>query len=256
VSSRTTFPNEIVAIDLLDISDLHRFNSFYKWILLLVDTFSRFLWAYKLKNKTARAVALTLDEHFSNPQNRCSKLWGDRDKSFYAAETKRVLDKYGIKLYSTSSPLKSVFAETYIRLFKSKLYRYFTYNKTKKWIDVIDKIVYGMNNTQNNVIGMKPSEVTEQNSSIVWKNIYARHVSEKFDIPKFKVKDLVRITTDRSIFSKRYKAIWTEEVFQVREVIQGKPTTYKLEDLNSESISGTFYDFEITKVSSISPTDL
>jgi hypothetical protein len=45
----TTFPNSIVAIDLLDISDLHRFNSFYKWKLLLVDTFSRFLWAYKLK---------------------------------------------------------------------------------------------------------------------------------------------------------------------------------------------------------------
>jgi hypothetical protein len=82
-----------------------------------------------------------------------------------------------------------VFAEIYIPLFKSKLYRYFTYNKTKKWIDVIDEIVYGMNNTQKGVIGMKPSEVTEQHSSIVWKNINPRHIS-KLDIPKLKVKDL------------------------------------------------------------------
>jgi hypothetical protein len=78
----TSFLREIVAIDLLDITDLHRFNSFYKWMLVLVDTFSRFVWVYKLKNKTAQAVSITLNQHFSDPKNICKKLWGDRDKSF------------------------------------------------------------------------------------------------------------------------------------------------------------------------------
>jgi hypothetical protein len=163
------------------------------------------------------------------------------------------LEKHGVKLYSTSSPLKSVFAEIYIRIIKSKLYRYFTSRNTKKWIDVIDEIVSSINNSYNVVIGMRPSEVTEENSSLVWNNIYARHISTQIDNPKYKKGDFVRLTTEKSVFSKRYKAIWTDEIFLVDEIKLGKPTLYKLKDLNGEELSGTFYDFELNKVSSKEP---
>jgi hypothetical protein len=250
-----TFPREIVCIDLLDISDLHRFNSFYKWMLVLVDSFSRYVWLYKLKNKTANSVAQALDRHFSDPSNICSRLWGDADRSFYASETKAVLDKYKVKLYSTSSPLKSVTVEIYIRIIKSKLYRYFTSTKSKRWIDIIDEIVDGLNNSFNKTIGMKPIEVNESNSSEVWHNIYHKRISTKKEVPSFKVNDLVRLTTDKSVFSKKYKAGWTEEIFRVTKLIDTIPITFEISDLSGEKVQGSAYNFELTKVTSLDPID-
>jgi hypothetical protein len=40
--------------------------------------------------------------------------------------------------------------------------------------------------------------------------------------------------TEKSVFNKRYIAVWTDEIFPVDEIKLGKPTLYKLKDLNGE----------------------
>ena len=44
---------------------------------------------------------------------------------------------------------------------------------------------------------------------------------------------------------KRYKEIWTEEVFIIDAIVYGHPTTYKIKDQENEPIKGTFYEQEL-----------
>jgi len=250
-----TFNREILSIDLLDITNLHRYNSFYSWMLVMVDTFSRYVWVLKLKNKKATTVAQSLNEHFSNPDNLVSKIFCDRDKSFYAKEVQQVLKKYNIEMYSTSSYKKSVFAEVYIRIIKSKLYKYFTFKKTKRWVDIIDDLVYGLNNTVNKTTGFKAVDVNEENSPQVWHNIYSKFILQKKDKPRFKEGDLIRLSTTKTIFTKKYVAQYSNEIFKIKKVYSTSPAQYQIEDLHGNTLSGRVYDFEIVKVTSTTPVD-
>ena len=99
--------------------------------------------------------------------------------------------------------------------------------------DVLDDIVNKYNNTVHRTIKMKPIDVTSDS--------YAEY-NEDFNKkdPKFKVGDHVRISKYENIFAKRYATNWSEEVFDVNEIKNTVPWTYKISDLNVEEITGSF----------------
>ena len=62
--------------------------------------------------------------------------------------------------------------------------------------------------------------------------------------PKFKVVDHARISKYKNIFAKGYAPNWSEEVFVVSGIKNTVPWTYVVSDLNSEEITGSFYEKE------------
>lgn len=55
-------PFHSISCDLIDYSMYSSKNSGYKWVLCVLDMFSRFAYVRALKNKTAETVAIALDE--------------------------------------------------------------------------------------------------------------------------------------------------------------------------------------------------
>ena len=53
---------------------------------------------------------------------------------------------------------------------------------------------------------------------------------------------MVRFTKYKSIFTKGYKANFTEELFKIARVIRGNPNVYELVDHVGEQIIGKFYE--------------
>jgi len=95
---------------------------------------------------------------------------------------------------------------------------------------------------------MTPTEASiRENENQVWRNLYGDYSPPERKAPKFSVDDKVRITKKKGIFEKGYTPHWTEEVFTVSEVRYTHPITYKLKDLNSEEIKGSFYEQELQK---------
>ena len=86
---------------------------------------------------------------------------------------------------------------------------------------------------------MKPIDVTSDS--------YAEY-NEDFNVtkPKFKVSDHVRISKYKNIFAKGYTQNWSK-VFVVSKIKDTVTWTYVISDLNSESITGTFYEKELQK---------
>ena len=89
---------------------------------------------------------------------------------------------------------------------------------------------------------MKPIDVIE--------NSYAEY-NEDFNKngPKFKVGDYIRISKYKNIFAKWYVPNWSKEVFVVSKIKNTVPSTYVVNDLSGEEMTGSFYKKELQKTS-------
>ena len=64
-------------------------------------------------------------------------------------------------MYSTNNEGKSVVAERFIRMLKSKIYKYITSISNNVYLDKLDDIVDEYNNTHHTTIKMKPIDVKD-----------------------------------------------------------------------------------------------
>ena len=143
-------------------------------------------------------------------------------------------------MYSTCNEGKSVVAERFIRTLKNKIYQHMTTISKNVYMDVLNDIVKGYNNTVHKTIKMKPIDVTVD--SYVE---YNEDPNKKGS--KFKVNDHVRISKYKNIFAKGYVPNWSEDVFIVNKIKNTVPWTYTISDLNGEPITKTFYEKELQK---------
>jgi len=100
-----------------------------------------------------------------------------------------------VSLYSTENAEKCSIVERWNRTTKEKMFKYFTANSTRKYVDILDKLVDRYNNTVHSSIGMSPKEASEKKNEVkVWRNLYGNYAPQNRMTPKFKVGDKVRIT--------------------------------------------------------------
>ena len=218
-----------------------RFNRGVKYLLAVIDIFSKYGWLVPLKDKSGKSVATAFKQIFK--ERKQTKIWVDKGKEFYNKDVKSL-----IELYSTENEEKSSVVERWNRTMKEKMWKYFSANSTSVYIDVLDDLVEQYNNTRHSSIKMTPVEASKKPNEIqVWRNMYPEHVEIKTHHARFSVGDKVRITKKKKTFEKGYTPRWTEEVFTISAVQNTSPVTYKIPDLNGEEIQGTFYEAELQK---------
>ena len=115
------FKDETWSADLIDKSSLSKYNNNYKFILTVIDIFTKYAWAIPLKNKSGLFLTnnfkIVLHEHSQggSEHRKPEKLWVDSGSEFYNKTFKSLLKEYETKLYSTYSDLKAVFIERFSR---------------------------------------------------------------------------------------------------------------------------------------------
>ena len=112
-------------------------------------------------------------------------------------------------MYSTHSEGKSVTGERFIRILKSKIYKYMGSISKTVYIDKLNDIVNEYRNTYHRKIKMKPVDVKDDayiDSS--------KEVNDKD--PKFQVGDHIRISKYKNIFVKGYTRNGSEEAFVIK----------------------------------------
>ena len=112
------YKDETWSADLIDKSSLSKYNNKYKFILTVIDIFTKYAWAIPLKKSglsITNGFKIVLSEHpqggSENPQGgseskKPEKLWVDRGSEFYNKTFKSLIKEYETKLYSTYSDLK------------------------------------------------------------------------------------------------------------------------------------------------------
>ena len=141
-------------------------------------------------------------------------------------------------MYSTNNEGKSVIAEIFIRILKTKICKCMTLILKNFYIDKLDDIVKEYNNTYHTTIKTKPLDVKN--------NTYTDFKNDVNNVDsKFKVGDHVRILKFKNIFAKGYMPNCSEEIFVIKKVKNNVPWTYIINDLNGKEIIGTFSKKEL-----------
>ena len=214
---------------------LSRYNKGIRFLLCVIDIFSKCAWVVPLKDKKGVSIVTAFQSILKQSNRKPNKIWIDKGSELYNASFKKWLQDNDIVMYSTHNEGKSVVAERFIRTLKSKIYKHMTSISKNVYIDKLDDIVDEYNNTYHTTSKMKPIDVKG--------NAYINSDKEtNGKDPKFKVGDLVRISKYKNIFAKAYTPNWSEEVFVVKKVKNTVPWTYVINDLDGEEIMGTFYE--------------
>ena len=256
-------PSLILSSDLGDLSSLAKFNNGYKYVLIVIDIFSRLLQVRPLKKKSGDEVSKALESIFNDPRTgRVRAIHCDRGTEYYNHKVKSVLKQFHVKLYSShSQEIKASHAERVLQTLKKIIYKYLTLKQTFKYIDVLQNLVRKYNATPHRSLkrGQTPNRVhTLTNLRDIRKqfNLMYRPLSIKSAaITKkphsFKPGDCVRIADDSHSkeFYKGYLPRFKEEYFTVNSVIgTGRVPVYTLKDLNGDVVEGKFYGDELITV--------
>jgi hypothetical protein len=245
--------NEQWEADLVDMQMFSKTNNGFKYILTVIDSFSKKLYVFALKNKNQFSIIKAFKKLFKNVKPE--KLRTDRGLEFNNNVFKSFLKKNDV-IYFTSndSKIKCAIVERVNRTLKEKMFRYFTHNGTRKYIDILDDLVSSYNNSYHRSIKMSPSEVDESNEKIVLKNLYGTTSFKDIILPNLtqlnsmKLNDNLRIKYDlNKNFDKSYYPLWTDRTYNIRSIIDRPIKTFQLQSADDE-IDGSFYGQELQKV--------
>ena len=270
--------------DLIDFQSIKKENQNYQYILCVIDILSRFVAVCPLKNKTGAETTRGFEKILQKTGRKPVKLQTDDGKEFYNIKFRTFLKDHSIIHYSSRSETKASLIERWIRTFKRRLFKYFTYKITLAYIPVLDDFVKSYNSRPHRSLNYAtPNDVTKENEQKFWKmqfnyrnkkvnqysisnykpkkypntKIYKIKQINNQDIfepiqrgkPRFKINQRVRILKWNEKFRKGYIQSFSASVYRIKSVLDTWPYTYTIyEETTKEPVEGIFYKEELINI--------
>ena len=122
----STFKDNIWGADLADMQLIRKFNKGFRFLLCVIDIFSKCAWVAPLKDKKVVSIANAFQSFLKKSNRKPNKMWVDKGSEFYNNSFKKWLQDNDIVMYSAHNEGKSVVAERFIGTLKNKVYKYRT----------------------------------------------------------------------------------------------------------------------------------
>ena len=116
----SSFKDNIWGVDLADMQLKSKHNKGIRYLLCVIDLFSKFAWVVPLKYKKGVSILNAFQNQIPN------QIWVDEGSEFYNNVFKKWLKDNDISMYSKYNEGKSVAAERFIRTLKNKIYKHMT----------------------------------------------------------------------------------------------------------------------------------
>ena len=158
---------------------ISKFNKGFRFLLFVIDIFSRYAWVVPLKDKKGASIVNAFQKILKESDRKPKKIWVDKESGFYNSSFKKWLKDNDIKMYSIHNEEKSVVAERFIRTLKTKIYKYMTLVSKTVYIDKLDDIVGEYNNTCHRKIKIKPADVKDNTYIVLTKKLMIKILNLK-----------------------------------------------------------------------------
>lgn len=243
--------NEQWEADLEDMQQFKQDNDGHRYILTIIDCFSKYAYAYALKDKSSKSVVNIFKKIFNNTVPE--RIYTDNGKEFVNSQFKRLMDDFDIVHFtSKNSEIKCSIIERFNRTLKSKMFKYFTSVKNYRYIDVLDKFLYAYNHSVHRSIKMRPVDV-ENFEKDAFFNLYGkasvRDLIKTYINSKLSIGDYVRIKYQLSSFDKRYLPNWSKNVYKIVNISsKHQKPLYELLSKSGIVLEKKFYPEEVQKI--------
>ena len=157
----SSFKDNIWGVDLADMQLISKHNKGIKYLLCVIDLFSKYAWVVPLKDKKGITITNAFQKNLKQSNRKPNKMWVDQGSKFHNNVFKKWLKENDIEMYLKHNEGKSVVAERFIRTLKNKIYKHMTAIGKNVYFDVLDNIIIKYNNTYHKTIKMKPKDVKD-----------------------------------------------------------------------------------------------
>ena len=243
----TRYPGNILQSDLIDMQKFSTKNSNYSFILVVIDCFTKKVWARPLKNKRGDSTAAALRSIFESMEYPIQSLIFDEGLEYLNKYVETLLEEYNIHSYHIKTKLKASSAERFNRTLKEKIWKYFTSTGRNRWIDALEDLIESYNNTYHKSIKMTPNQVNMENRKQVFKNLFPKY-GFKFEC-RLHRGDKVRVALFKPEFSKGFTQNWSRDIFTVTKSFQSNGVCwYRIKDRDGAIYPKYKYFYELNKV--------
>ena len=224
------FIDDIWPLDILDLKDYGPENNRgYRYVLVIIDNFSKFGWTIPLKNKNAQTIKDSFENILINSKRSPNLIETDRGKEFYNNIFQDFLNKNDIKFYSRNTSLGAVFAERFNRTIRDLLKRPVFEKGDGHWIEVLQTITKHYNNKVHSSTKLTPIQASlKKNEGFVYKNLLDKRNKIK---AKYQKNDLVRVADLKKTFSKGDTTNWSYKLYKITEIINDTIPSYHIDNL-------------------------
>ena len=210
--------DDIWFLDILDLKDYGPENNRgYRYVLVVINNFSKFGWTIPLKNKNAQTIKDSFGNILISSKRKPNLIESDRGKEFNNNFFQDFQNKSKIKLFSRNSSYGAVFAEKFNRTIRDLLERPVFENGDGIWIDNLSTITKQYNNRIHSSNKLTPIQASlNKNEGYVYK--ISKDKLKKIT-PKFQINDLVRTGDLKKTFSKSDTTNWSYKLYEITEII-------------------------------------
>ena len=243
------FKDDLWQADLIDYQNLVYFNSGYKYILLVIDVFSKVVYIEPLKKKTGDLTAEAMSKIIDKNNGPPVMLVTDRGNEFFNSFFRDLMLSQNINHFRTptKTPWKTSVAERVNRTIKTRINRAMQFSKKKNWLNICQQIVDSYNKTPHSSHGLAPLDVTDANRTEIYKKLYPKSVISVEC--RLKVGDKVRHILEKKRDEKGYTPNWSEEIYTITNVRQSHTVCwYTLADSKGSVIPGIWYYYQLNLI--------
>ena len=218
--------DDIWSLDILDLKDYGPENNRgYRYVLVIIDNFSKFGWTIALKNKNAQTIKDSFENILISSKRKPNLIESDRGKAFYNKIFQDSLIKNNIKLYSRNTSYGTVSAVRFDLSIRNLLKRPVFEKADGSWIDVLPTITKQYNNRINSSTKLTPIQASlKKNEGFVYKNLSDKRTKVT---PKFQINADLR---DKR-FLKSDTTKWSYKLYKVTQTYNDTIPSYRLDNL-------------------------
>ena len=219
--------DEIWSIDLADMIDYKISNNQgYRYIFIVIDNFSKYLFAIPLKNKYSQTITNEFSNIITTSKRKPIKIESDRGTEFYNSIFKNFLKSKNIHHYSGYTDKRPSIAERVIRTIRNLLKKPVFLAGNADWVSELSSITKQYNNTIHHSIKMTPIQASKKvNEKLVFSNLQDRRVKRQ---AKYKLGQLVRTADIKKVFSKGDSTNYSYKLYTITEVIHDTIPSYRI----------------------------
>lgn len=234
--------------DLMDFAAIANHNYNYKYVLTVIDCFSRKAFAKPITSKKGFVLRRALAEAFEK-LGVPKKLQTDQGSEFFNQDVRQMLRSKGVAHFFTNQELKAQMVERFNRTLRNKIAKHIFAKDNLRFAPHISDFIDSYNNSVHSSLKkFTPNQVNKSNEAEVRKILYQEYFDKKKKPHKFEIGQRVRPIIKRDRYKKMEKQ-FKEDVFVVTDKVESDPPTYQLKkESNNTAVKGVFYQRQLQEV--------
>ena len=210
--------DKIWSIDFADMVDSKISNNKgFRYIIVINNNFSKSLCAIPLKNKFSQTITNEFSIILKTSKRKPLKIESDSGTEFYNSTFQNFFKTKNIQHFSRFTEKSPLIVERVIRTVRSLIKKPLFEKGNANWISELSSVIKQYNNTIHHSTKMTPAGASK---TIKEKEVYS-NLKDKREIrkPKFRLRQLVRTSDIKRVFSKGDSTNYSYKLYTNTEVL-------------------------------------